>query len=467
METIQEATKGDWAREKRRSFSITFTIANLRRRFAEYVNFDATFLQKPLALIFYLAGRFLYLIGKKRKGLRLLCSVHRSAFSAWSSRAVERFLSRQLALTKGAKESALYGVLRNYVDFLEPAPASEVFFKNPCRALGTRIFVLKSPRPNEKGVILLDYNYNFPLFLKFFDVPAIMARYHLVLEPSWSGYCDLDILCYLNLPGPVFVQAAEPRDADFLRRLNSNLVVVPIGANNWWIDYRLMSPLPDVRKDVDVIMVAGWARFKRHERVFAALARLKKKGHALKTVLIGYPGDMSLEEIQRLAAYYDVDEQMEFYELLTPAEVNRQLNRARVNLLWSRKEGLNRAIIEGMCAGVPCIVRAGFNYGYRYPHINPQTGCFATEKELPERLLWMLKTHAEFSPRAWVLENMSCQKATAILEKSIRDVVIPMGEKWTESLAVKVSCLKAMKYWQESDGARFKADYEFLESLRR
>ena len=33
-----------------------------------------------------------------------------------------------------------------------------------------------------------------------------------------------------------------------------------------------------------------------------------------------------------------------------------------------------------MFAGVPCIVRQGFNYGYRYPYINGQTGCFAASQ---------------------------------------------------------------------------------------
>jgi hypothetical protein len=38
------------------------------------------------------------------------------------------------------------------------------------------VLVLKSPGPNEKGVILVNYSYAFPLFLKHFDVRAVVRR---------------------------------------------------------------------------------------------------------------------------------------------------------------------------------------------------------------------------------------------------------------------------------------------------
>src|SRR5437879_9782962 len=114
-----------------------------------------------------------------------------------------------------------------------------------------------------------------------------------------------------------------------------------------------------------------------------------------------------------------VHKHVEIYEWISPEEVNQQLNRAKVNLVWSRKEGVNRAIIEGMFAGVPCILREGFNYGYHYPYINSQTGCFSSERHLPEQLLWMIRNYHQFSPRQWVMANMTCQHATKIISEAI------------------------------------------------
>jgi hypothetical protein len=261
----------------------------------------------------------------------------------------------------------------------------------------------------------------------------------------------------------VFIQSIEPRDTAFLEGLRGNLLPVPVAAN-WWVDHRLFRPLPDVAKDVDVIMVASWAGFKRHDRFFAALARLKARGERLTAVLAGYPAGCSRADIERQARYFGVAGQLEIYEWLPPEELNRQFNRARVNVLWSRKEGVNRALIEGMFAGVPCLLREGFNYGHRYAHINAATGCYAAERELPDRLLDMVRRHRDFAPRDWVLANMSCQKATAILEAAVRKAAVAQGEEWTEGLAVKVTQLNTMRYWDESDAERFRADYGFLRS---
>ena len=71
---------------------------------------------------------------------------------------------------------------------------------------------LKSPGPRERGVLVLDYAYVFPAFLKYFDVQRVMDEYYIVLEPSWTGYANLDLLAFSRFKSPVFIQAAEPRD---------------------------------------------------------------------------------------------------------------------------------------------------------------------------------------------------------------------------------------------------------------
>jgi glycosyltransferase involved in cell wall biosynthesis len=461
MATLQTSPPVQPARRATQAVDLPVIWQNLRARVAEFLTFDAITFRMTLSVILYVAGRLLHACGQKQRGLKLLFSVHRSASSAWTSLAVERFLHKQLRPSASALEPPLHRTLRQYVDTLAPSPATAVFLKSPEKLIGTRFLVLKSAGPAEKGVLVIDYNFAFPIFLRMFDHQAIMQQYHVVLEPSWSGYCDPDILCFLPRAQPVFVQAIEPRDERFLRQLNSNLVPVPLAAN-WWVDHRMMKPLGSVTKDVDVIMIASWARFKRHQRFFAALAKLKRRGHHLKSVLIGYPVDSSLNEIRRLAASYGVDDQLEFYEKLLPEEVNYHFNRSRVNVIWSRKEGFNRTIVEGMFADVPFLLRTGFNYGHHHDYVNCHTGYFADEKELPDRLLWMVANLHQFSPREWALANMSCQQATAVLERSIRAIATNAGETWTRGLAVKVCHLNTMRYWDESERAAFVRDYDFL-----
>jgi hypothetical protein len=87
---------------------------------------------------------------------------------------------------------------QEYVRHLSPTTATSKFFENPERILGARMLVLKSPGKNEKGVIVVDYSFAFPLLARFYDISRIAENYYLVLEPSLSGYCDLDVLCYLQ-----------------------------------------------------------------------------------------------------------------------------------------------------------------------------------------------------------------------------------------------------------------------------
>jgi glycosyltransferase involved in cell wall biosynthesis len=434
-------------------------------RLREYLQFDAALFRKAVALLGLVAGSALSLAGKKAKAFSLFSKIHRSDCSRWADRFIERWLRSNSRKAPGGW-SPLARIFAAHIEGMAPRRVTAKFFASPTDLLGTRALVLKSPGDNEKGVILIDYNYVLPLFAKLFDVPRIAEKYHVVLETTWTGYCDPDILCYSQFDFPVFVQASEPRDAALLRQLGSNLIPLSVGGN-WWVDHRIFRALPGVEKDVDAIMIASWGRYKRHHRFFSALAQLRARGERLKAVLVGYPIDFTIDDILGQARYYGVEDQLEVYERLSPEEVNYQLNRAKVNIVWSRKEGFNRAVIEGMFAGVPCLLREGFNFGYRYPYINPQTGCFTAEKRLPEQLSWMVWNHQRFSPRDWVLLNMSCQKATEVIEEAVRKVATAAGEHWTGGLAVKVCTVNTMRYWNEADGERFRADYDFLRSALR
>lgn len=406
-----------------------------------------------------------YVLGDWLRAFRVACRVHSSAYSERAAHLVEAALRRALRRDDVDRFAKARAVLDRALA-VDPSPRVRVFLDDPPRLFKSRAIVLKPSTDGEKGVLLLDYSFSFALFARLFDVEAVAKRYHLVLEPSWCGFCTPEILYYAQFEFPVFVLSGEPRDTRFLQGIGTNLVPVPI-AGNWWVDHRVFRPLPDVRKDADVIMVAAWARYKAHDEVFAALGQLVRDGHRPRTLLVGYPGDLGRDEILRLADAAGIGDLIEVHESLTPPEVNAQLNRARVNLLWSRKEGFNRAIIEGMFAGVPCILRGGHNFGHTYPYINPMTGVFATPDTLAPRLVEMIRTAHLFAPREWVEPMMSCQRATELLSAAIRQWAIGHGERWTTGLVAKTVSLHNMEYWDRADEAQFADDYAFLERQLR
>jgi len=430
-----------------------------KEKFLEYAKFESRFCKQILGLSGLGTATAMRLMGRNARALEIETSVHRNALSGLADHVIEGRVRRAIA-----RDSRR---LEGYVETLTPQRSTEALFKDPQRLIGQRILAVKSPEGAEKGALILDYSFVFSLFARSFDVERIAARYHIVIEPSWSGSCDRDVLALAGRQFPVFVQDSEPRDIEFIERMRTNLVPIPIAAN-WWVDTRVFRPLPDVKRDADIFVNSAWARFKRHEAIFAALAALRARGHRLKALLVGYAVDMKRDDVMRLAAEHGVTDQIEVFEGLRPDEVNAVLNRARVNLLWSRREGFNRAIIEGFAANVPGILREGFNYGYRYPYINEQTGAFATERGLPDRLLDMTQNASRYQPREWVLQNMTPQLATQAIDEHIAKYAAQAGEPWTRGrLATKVTSLHSMAYWDESERARFEADHAFLRSALR
>ncbi len=430
---------------------------SLRHRFSEYAKYDSRICQELMGLGGLSAATALRLFGRNRRAIELETSIHRNALSRLAEPAIERRFRKSLRATPA---------LEGFIETLAPQRSTQVFFDDPERLLGQRILVIKSPRGAEKGVLLMDYSFVFPLLVRYFDLPAIARRYHLVTEPSWSGLCDREVMCVAGRGFPVFVQTNEPRDIAFLDRLDLDTIPVPIAAN-WWVDTRVFRPLTGITQDADLFMNSAWSGFKRHAEVFDALARLRARGVKLRALLVGYAGDMTRADVEASARQHGVFDQLEIFEKLRPHQVNEVMNRAKVNLIWSRREGSNRAIIEGFAAGVPGVLREGFNFGHKYPYINSQTGTYASQSTLPDTLLRMIREREKFEPRKWMVDNMSPQIATREIDEHIAAYAARHGEPWTRGeLAQKVTSLHSMAYWDESERTRFDADYAFLRARR-
>jgi glycosyltransferase involved in cell wall biosynthesis len=403
-------------------------------------------------------------LGKGDLAWSVLTAIHRKG-SAAAARRIETQLIEALSEAGNADRAGLAGYL---IRSSQQIVAS--FLATPGqsakRLIGTRMLVVQAAEADQKGVLIVDYNHVFPLLLALFDAAAIASRYHIVLEPSWVGYCTPEILVCkaANLFG--FVQTREPRDRDLLVRLGQPFVpVYPLAANSW-VDDRGFSPVPRDRRDIDVVMIAAWAKYKRHWSFFQAMGRLRQRGRRLKIALIGYPQDLSKADVLKQAGAFGIADQVEAYEGVPRQDVIGLLSRSKVHVLWSKREGTPRAIIEALFADVPIVMREGFNYGHRYHYINPQTGAFASEATLGDTLLRLLETK-DVSPRAWAMQHMTCAVAARFLETAIREKAASDGEGWEPGIVRKVSGLHQQEYWDPEDRDRFSRDYAYLESTIR
>lgn len=438
--------------------SMSMGLSLLKASQREHLAHDLGPVRGLVAQSLYSACKLLLSGADKRRAFQRLAQLHRAALSPRIDREITVLLRDAV---HGEKQGRVTGLGAFYDGALQESLRSAG--QKPERLIGSRILVVKASRPRERGVLVVDYSYVFPLLTGLFDLRAIAEKYFIVLEPSWSGFCTPEILLYSQFDFPVFVESGEPRDSELIAGLASNLATIPVAAN-WWVDHRLMTPLPRDQRDIDIIMVAQWAAFKRHGHFFRALGRLRKRGHKPKVVLVGYPKDTTGAAIEAQARYFGVADQITLFERITPREVGNLLSRSKLHVLWSRREGINRATVEAMFADVPVILREGMNYGYRYPHVNPATGRFAREDDLDDVILEMLDNHAQYAPREWAMKNMTCQRATSIVETHVRAAAHSAGEAWSEGLVAKVSELDTQRYWHQPDRERFQSDYRFLES---
>lgn len=425
--------------------------------FKEWLRYERHWSQALLFPLLVLVN-FYYRMQSDVKHVGFLSKVFRLSWPGTYGLVTSEVKKRYLD-SKGRLKNNAYDAFVNDAEVLD---RYKQFSENPASMLDGIITVVAPRSETSKGIITIAYSYYFTIFLKYFDYSKLEQDYYVVLEPSWNGLCDESILAFARFASPVFVMAYEERDYAFIASLNSNLIPLKLSAN-WWISPdQFTAGKPQAQRDIDVIMVAAWAQFKRHGHFFKAINELKQRGRELKVTLIGYPNDMQLSDIQALAIEHDVENQISFYEWISPEEVSSLLGRAKVNIIWSRFEGLNRAIIEGMFCDTPCILREGFNFGMRYPYINSQTGCYSKENALPDTILEVIDNPSQFSPRDYVLKHHNCYKAAEFLGRAISEVDSSVRP---DSVVPKLSGLNGMEYLNDTDQEKFKPDYHQLRSL--
>jgi len=298
-----------------------------------------------------------------------------------------------------------------------------------------RVFKIGEQSKGKKGVAIVKYSETFSKLFKDYDIPGMLNDYLLILEPSYSGYCNPEILQFMEYSEfPVIIQAAEEMDYNFIKRLGSNLMPINIGSSDW-VDDRIFTDL-SLAKEYDCIMVAMWNDIKRHHVLMKAIRRIADP--SFKACLIGGPWGRVLGDLEEQAEFFGVKENIEFYERLKPEQVSVLLNKSKVNLLLTLKEGANKAIFEGFFANVPGIVLKN-NFGVNKKYLNDFTGMLIEESKLADTLLWFRDGYKKFNPRKWALENISSRASTAKIESTLLEISKSTGQSFDLPLALKVN----------------------------
>lgn len=353
------------------------------------------------------------------------------------------YISRRLV---GSAWSELIEVSRSVV-MCSPDPGVEWIRK--------RTLVLKDPmisedgKVREKGVYLIKFTTTFPDVFRHFDLEKLQNHFHLILEPSWAGYCLPEILSWASLPQPVWVQASEVEDRDLLGRVPGNLIPVEFGSGDW-VDPNVFFPIEGIEKEYDVIYVANFNSIKRQYVFLKTLKSLSRKGIYLKAALVCGRWGECKEEILDLIDSFSLCEQVDFHEGLSQPELNILLNKSKANVLLSLKEGSNRSLFEGFFSGTPGIVLDN-NVGVNKSYFNHQTGVCIPESMLEQYFVSISESWQSYSPRAWAMENISPLRTTEKLVEAIRkrDPNFALADVTQSRVPVKVNAPEATLWGEE------------------
>lgn len=330
-------------------------------------------------------------------------------------------------------------------------------------SIASRTIVLKNPVLTnghfEKGVIKIKFTETFAYYHQYIECKNLLKYFSIVLEPSWSGYCLPEILGWLDYPEcPIVVEATEKQDFSFIQQLGSNLTPVDFGASDW-VDFRRFTPDCGLEKDIDVVYVANCNPIKRHHLFFRAIRDISAPGFQAALVLANFGG--SAGEINDLIYYYGIQDRLKIYRQLSQTDLNKVLQRSKVNVLLSYKEGSNKSLFEGFFAGVPGIALRN-NIGINKNYINRETGLLVSEHELKDAILYISQRWREYTPREWAMANISPLVTTSKLNACLKSIAEKSHEPWTMDIVPHANTPE-MKYFNPQDAQRFPCGSIILE----
>lgn len=381
-------------------------------------------LTHSVSMLMHLLALVMYRLGANRAASFLLMRAHRGA----PTKSITDSVLRQREI--------IIAYSKHYVLNVRPSPR----WKQRC-------IVLRMPEgegpTGRAGVLLIKFTGTFGTAAALLDINRLRQRFHVVLEPDWAGYCLPDILAWCG-PGPsVIVQSSAASDRDFLSRFCSDLVPVDFGASDW-VDHRIFRPL-NCSKQYDSVYVANLSRSKRLHAYLRAVASIVALDSTYKGALVCSSWGGSRKTLGALLEFYEVERHVDVFHQVSQDRLNEILNRAKVNVLMSLKEGSNKSLFEAMFAGTP-VLALRENTSINHAYVNDRTGRLVSEHEVVAALIHFRSNWQEYDPRAWAMANISPQVTTQKLESLLRTFSPPAHQDSEEHLLVKVNSPEAT-YW--------------------
>jgi glycosyltransferase involved in cell wall biosynthesis len=282
----------------------------------------------------------------------------------------------------------------------------------------------------EKGVLYVAFEDQWLRLLRS-GAEEIARRYDLVLSPSWSPSPDLAmLLADCVWPGKIHTLLSRFEDASRVAKVSDRLIPVPLLASSW-VDPDAFFPFLGGSREIDIVMVASLASFKRHWLLFRAIRQLPRQFRIL--LFAGAMPGRSADDLLAEARSFGVADRFELRMRAPRTEILRGLCRSKVSLILSRREGSCVAVAESLFADTPVGVYRDAFIGSK-AFIQRQTGRLLEPGNLARQLADFVEESGKYSPRAWALANISCHRSQEILNAALRRSALAEGRPWTRDV---------------------------------
>lgn len=315
----------------------------------------------------------------------------------------------------------------------------------------------------EKGFLLVSFENQLRSILDSGLCGAILERYHIVFIPSWTGLYSPELFRFASLAGtePVFVMPVHSHERALVKTLGDNCHPLPFNAASWvnasFFDGGLLE------RDIDCLIVANFAGFKRHWLLFKALSGLPKH---ITATCVGVPlGSRTAESIREEAREYGVEDRVTIVEDPCQEELRRYFLRAKMFCAMSFREGSFISVAESLMAGTPVLMFQNAHIGTK-SLINHHTGSLVGSiPELRSKILELMNFTDHEGVRKTSVDTTSAQANSGKLNEMLKDWSVSSGREWSRNLEPFYSQRLDFHYFDESAQDRLSSDYQYLASV--
>ncbi len=249
--------------------------------------------------------------------------------------------------------------------------------------------------------------------------PNLKDYFYIIERKGWEG---------ISLSKHADIKLVE--DLSFWdetkKRFPNSVLLDVAGAD--FVDTENFKPL-NIKKEYDGIQISTWQNFKRPELFFEGIKLLPKKKF-LKFGHLIYGDEKELSYRDKFILFSkenSINVDLPYGDLKSnnglpndAKEINLLINKAKMGVLTSRVEGINRFKLECLSANIPVLVPKDANIPLK-KHINDKTGIFydPTPEGLAEAIKEVEGNYDSFSPREYVLQNTGTKVSLEKLKKAL------------------------------------------------